>query len=238
MSDAADAPIERRLAGILSADVKGYSTLMRDDEVATVRTLTAYRGLMAEIIRGRRGRVVDSPGDNLLAEFSSVIDAVEAGVEIQAGLRKRNAELPEGRRMQFRIGVNLGEILVDGGRIYGDGVNMAARLEGLTDPGGIVISASVWDQIRDRMRVAVESLGERRVKNVAEPVNAYPIVADPAGRETATPSSLSASETGLALPDRPSIAVLPFANLSGGPEQEYLADGITEELITSLARLR
>jgi TolB-like protein len=229
---AADTPVERRLSGILSADVKGYSRLMRDDEVATVRMLTTYRALIGDVVRLHHGRVVDAPGDNLLAEFRTVMDTVTAAVEIQRALGERNADVDPGRRMEFRIGINLGEVLVDGERIYGDGVNIAARLEGLADAGGVVIAASAWDQVRNKILVTAESMGEQRVKNVEEPVRAFKLVLGP--------SSVSATAPPLApaLPDRPSIAVLPFANLSGDPEQEYLADGITEELITALAHLR
>ncbi|MFQ6672309.1 MAG: adenylate/guanylate cyclase domain-containing protein, partial [Candidatus Tectimicrobiota bacterium] len=152
--------VERKLTAILSADVKGYSRLMGDDEVATVWTITAYREVMATLIRQHRGRVVDSPGDNLLAEFASVVDAVQCAVEIQRELKARNAELPDHRKMEFRIGINLGDVIVDGERIYGDGVNIAARVEGLAEGGGICLSGTVYEQVRNKLAQGYESLGE------------------------------------------------------------------------------
>src|SRR5207249_3627080 len=162
--------VARKLAAILSADVKGYSGLMGEDEVATIRTLTAYRAVMATLIQRHRGRVVDSPGDNLLAEFASVLDAVQCAVEIQQELKLRNADLPAPRKMEFRIGINLGDVVVEGERIYGDGVNIAARLEGLAEAGGICIAGTVYDQIATRLTLGYEYLGEQAVKNIARPV--------------------------------------------------------------------
>ena len=170
--------VERRLAAILSADVKGYSRLIREDEEATVRTLTAYREVMASLIQQRRGRVVDSLGDNLLAEFSSVVDAVQCTVEIQRALNARNEELPVGRRMKFRIGINLGDVIVEGERLYGDGVNVAARLEALAEPGGICISSKVFEEVRNKLEVGFEDLGEQEVKNITEPVRVYRVKLD------------------------------------------------------------
>jgi adenylate cyclase len=171
--------IKRRLAAIMSADVKGYSRLMAQDEAATVRTLTSYREAMAILIEQHHGRIVDSPGDNVLAEFASVVDAVQGAVAIQRELKARNAELPDDRRMEFRIGINLGDIIVEGERIYGDGVNIAARLERLADPGGICISRTAYDQIEDKLPLGYEYLGERRVKNIAKPVRAYKVLLEP-----------------------------------------------------------
>ena len=171
--------IKRRLAAIMSADVKGYSRLMAQDEAATVRTLTAYRETMTILIEQHHGRVVDSPGDNVLAEFASVVDAAQGAVAIQKELKARNAELPDDRRMEFRIGINLGDIIVEGERIYGDGVNIAARLERLADPGGICISRTAYDQIEDKLPFGYEYLGERRVKNIAKPVRAYKVFLEP-----------------------------------------------------------
>ena len=166
----------RKLAAILSADVKGYSRLMGEDDEATVRTLTAHRMVMTTLIEQHRGRVVDSPGDNLLAEFASVVDAVRCAVEVQHALKARNAELPLNRRMEFRIGINLGDVIVEGERIYGDGVNIAARLEGLAEAGGVCIAGSVHEQVKAKVAVEYEYLGEREVKNIAEPVRVYRIV--------------------------------------------------------------
>ena len=171
--------IKRRLAAIMSADVKGYSRLMAQDEAATVRTLTAYRETMTILIEQHHGRVVDSPGDNVLAEFASVVDAAQGAVAIQKELKARNAELPDDRRMEFRIGINLGDIIVEGERIYGDGVNIAARLERLADPAGICISRTAYDQIEDKLPFGYEYLGERRVKNIAKPVRAYKVLLEP-----------------------------------------------------------
>jgi adenylate cyclase len=227
--------MERRLAALLSADVQGYSRLMGKDEEDTVRTLTAYREMMTTVIRDHRGRVVDSPGDNVLAEFSSVVDALRCAVAIQADLEARNAQRPAHRQMHFRMGVNVGDVLVDGARIYGDGVNIAARIEGLAPPGGICLSAGAHDQVRGKLPIAFEPMGEHTVKNIGEPIRVYRVVLpSPPG-----PSSISApvAPPRLALPDKPSIIVLPFTNMSGDPDQEYFADGITEDLITALSKI-
>ena len=175
----ADEGIKRKLAAILSADVKDYSRLMREDEVATIRTLTAYREVMTTLIKQHYGRVVDSVGDNLLAEFASVVDAVQGAIAIQKEVKTQNARLPEGRKMLFRIGINLGDLVVEGDRIYGDGVNLAARLEALADPGGICISRTAYDQIEDKLPLGYEYLGEKTVKNTVKPVRAYKVVFDP-----------------------------------------------------------
>ena len=164
---------KRKLTAILSADVKGYSRLMGEDDEATVRTITTYRKVITEVVQKHRGRVVDSPGDNILAEFASVIDAVSGAVEIQEELRVRNAELPEDRKMEFRMGVNLGDVIHEEDRIYGDGVNVAARVEGLADPGGICVSGTVFDQIESKLPLGYQFLGEQRVKNIAKPVRIY-----------------------------------------------------------------
>jgi adenylate cyclase len=280
--------MERKLAAIFSTDVKGYSRLMGEDEVATIRTITTYREVMATLIQQHRGRVVDSPGDNLLAEFASVVEAVQCAVAIQQELRVRNAELPPRRRMEFRIGINLGDVIAEGERIYGDGVNIAARLEGLAEAGGLCISGTVYDQIKTRLALEYEDLGAQAVKNIAEPVRVYrvrlePEAAAPAvsakeemaaggvgrtrpqqgdavrrvlrlswqksalalvglvlilgGMMTVWQRYFATSPPTLALPNKPSIAVLPFANLSGDPAQDYFSDGMTEVLITDLSKV-
>ena len=221
---------KRKLTAILSADVKGYSRLMGENEAETVRTLTSYRKIMGELIQQHRGRVIDSPGDNILAEFGSVVDAVQCSVAAQNEFKARNAELPETRRMVFRIGVNLGDVIEEEGRIYGDGVNIAARLEALADPGGICISKTAFDQIETKLPLRYEYLGEQQVKNIAKPVAAYRIRME---RDLTTADR----SLGLKLPDKPSIAVLPFANMSDDPEQEYFSDGISEDIISSLSQV-
>ncbi|MGD2125229.1 MAG: adenylate/guanylate cyclase domain-containing protein [Desulfobacteraceae bacterium] len=222
--------VKRKLAAIFSADVKGYSRLMGEDEVTTVHTLEKYRELMSGLVQQHRGRVVDSPGDNLLAEFTSVVDAVEAAVRIQRELEAKNAELPANRRMEFRIGINLGDVIEEGDRIYGDGVNIAARVEGLAEGGGICISGTVYDHIENKIAMEYEYLGERTVKNIRKPVRVYRVKMR---LEAAIPSAAK----DLKLPDKPSIAVLPFVNMSDDPRQEYFSDGMTEDLITDLSKI-
>ena len=222
--------VQRKLTAILSADVKGYSRLMGEDEVETIQTLTAYRELMAKLIQQHPGRVVDSPGDNLLAEFGSVVDAVQCAVEIQQELKAKNAKLPESRKMEFRIGINLGDVIVSGEQIYGDGVNIAARIEGLAEGGSIAISGTVFDQVKNKLSLVYEYLGEQDFKNISEPVRVYRIRLE-------TDAAVPGVSRGLKLPDKPSIAVLPFDNMSGDPEQGYFSDGITEDIITDLSKV-
>ena len=226
----AEKGFKRKLAAILSADVKGYSRLMGENEELTVRTLTAYREILSTLIQQHNGNVVDSTGDNLLAEFSSVVDAVNCAVAIQKQIRARNSQLPVSRRMQFRIGINLGDVVEEEGRIYGDGVNIAARIEALADAGGICISRNVFEQVKNKLKLEYEYLGEHSVKNIAEPVRVYRIMME---------SNIPAPEKGddLKVSEKPSIAVLPFDNISGDPEQEYFSDGITEEIITALSKV-
>jgi adenylate cyclase len=267
--------MERKLTAILCADVAGYSRLMGQNEVATLSTLTSHRRIIDSLIEQHRGRFVNSAGDSVLAEFASVVNAVQCASEIQAALRNENENLPAERRMELRIGVNLGDVMVEGEQIYGDGVNVAARLESLADPGGICISAKVHDEVAGKLELAYQDLGPQRVKNIAEPLRAWRIAA---GTVSAVQIRRSArrrwnigifSLTGLAiiaatvilvqhvsikappshasipaqqkpaltLPDKPSIAVLPFINLSGDPKQDYFSDGITDYLITDLSRL-
>jgi adenylate cyclase len=273
----ADKGYKRKLTAILSADVAGYSRLMAEDETATVTTIASYREIMASLIKQHRGRVVDSQGDNMLAEFSSVVDSVQCAVAVQNEFQARNAELAENRRMEFRVGINLGDVIDEDERIYGDGVNIAARLEALADPGGICISKTAFDQIETKLPLGYEYLGEQSVKNISKPVKAYRVLMEPdaAGkvigekrflgrisRRTALVAIItlavvagsligwniylhqskkvapaSVEKMALPLPDKPSIAVLAFDNLSGDPSQEYFSDGIAEEIITTLSKV-
>jgi adenylate cyclase len=267
----------RKLSGILSADAVGYSRLMQEDEALTIRTLEDSKRLMSELIKQFKGRVVDAPGDNLLAEFGSVVDATECAVKIQQELKAKNAEQPDNRKMEFRIGVNLGDVVEEADRIYGDGINIAARIEGLAEPGGICISRTAYDHVKNKLKLGYEYLGEHTVKNIAEPVRVYRVLmeAEAAGKvigekrflgkisrraaisviiilviiaggligwniylqqsKKVEPASLD--KMVYPLPDKPSIAVLPFDNLSGNPEQEYIADGFSENIITALSKL-
>jgi adenylate cyclase len=227
--------VERKLAAILSADVVGYSRLMAEDETATIRTLTDYREEIAMLVRQHRGRVVDSPGDNILAEFPTALDAVRGAVEVQRVIGVRNADLPAERRMEFRVGVHLGDVAVEGERIYGDGINIAARLEGLAEAGGICISGMVHSQVRNKLDLGYEDLGEQSIKNLPEPVRVYRVRLK--FEEAAAAETLPGMDE-LTVPGFsgvPAIAVLPFDNLSGDPDQEYFADGIAEDLITRLS---
>jgi len=266
--------VKRKLTAILSADVQGYSRLMGDDEKATVETITAYRKVMTDLIQTYHGKVVDAKGDNVLAEFPSVVDAIQCAVEIQKELTLRNADLPEQRRMAFRIGVNLGDVIEKDETIYGDGVNIAARLEGLADGGGICISGTAFDQVGKKLPLGYEYIGEQAVKNIEKPVRAYKVLVKPedVGKVIGEKARLktwhwtaifglavlvimvgglglwefyvrpdiapaSVEKMAHPLPDEPSIAVLPFDNMSKDPEQDYFSDGITEDIITALAKV-
>jgi adenylate cyclase len=268
----ADEGFKRKLTAILSADAVGYSRLMAEDEAATVKTMASYREIMSSLIKQHRGRVVDSPGDNVLAEFSSVVDAVQCAVAVQHGFQTRNAELPENRRMEFRIGINLGDVIDEEDRLYGDGVNISARLEALADAGGVCISGTAFDQVKGKLSLGYRFVGEQTVKNIPDPIRVYKVLMDERdagkliGAGKKTPKSrwaeiaaivvfvaiglviyqfyvrstaiepASVEKMAYSLPDKPSIAVLPFNNLSGNPEDEFIADGISESIITALSK--
>ena len=269
--------MERRLAAILAADVVGYSRLIRDDEAGTLAALKADREELIEPKVGqRKGRVVKLMGDGLLVEFPSSVEAVQCAVEIQHIVGDRNAGLPEDKRVTYRIGINIGDIVVEGDDIYGDGVNVAARLEGLAEPGGICIARNVFDQVKNKLDLTIDYLGEREVKNISEPVSVYRVVQDDKAAALVTPvvqvttqpafgiTAVAATSAALllaalggliwwqpwaskvepvsfdqvvpVLPDKPSIAVLPLVNMSGDSEQEYFADGMTEDITTDLSK--
>jgi len=270
--------LKRKLAAILSADVEGYSRLIGEDEVGTIQTLAEYKEAMTSFIKQHSGRVVDAPGDNLLAEFASAVDAVQCAVKIQWELAERNGNLPEDRKMYFRIGVNVGDVIDKDGLIYGDGVNIAARVEGLAEPGGICISGRAYDQVENKLDLSYEFLGEQKVKNITRPVRIYRVLSYPGApahrvvqakeavgrkwrklvlalvavivvgavaiagwqfyqRQANRVKVASVEKMAFSLPDKPSIAVLPFDNLSDDSKQEYFCDGITEDLITDLSKI-
>jgi adenylate cyclase len=224
--------VERKLAAIFAADVEGYSRLMGLDEVGTLRTLTAYRVIIDHLIAIHHGRIFSTAGDSLVADFASAVDALQCAIEVQEAIAKENADRPASEQMRFRIGLHVGDIIVQGDNLFGDGVNIAARLETLAEPGGICISGTVRDQIGTKLPLSFTDLGEQQVKNIAQPIRAYRVRGDTSPRDTPLVGSY------LPLPDKPSIAVLPFANMSGDPEQDYFADGMVEEIITALSRIR
>jgi adenylate cyclase len=221
----------RRLAAILAADVAGYSRLIGSDEAGTLNRLRTIRAEVIDpAIAAHNGRLVKTTGDGLLVEFSSVVGALHAAIEIQAGMTERNAPVPQDQRIEFRIGLNVGDVVVEDGDIFGDGVNVAARLEGLAEPGGICVSARVQEDAAGKLDLHFEDMGEQQLKNIARPVRVYRV------RDSAVPRP--PSPQALPLHEKPSVAVLPFANMSGDPEQEYFADGMVEEIITALSRIR
>jgi len=264
---------KRKLTAILSADVEGYSRLMAGDEAATVSAITHYRKLMVDLLQRHHGRVMDAKGDNVLAAFGSVVNAVQCAVEIQAAINLQNANLPEDRQMKFRIGINLGDVIEEGGTIYGDGVNVAARIESLAEAGGVCISKSAFEQVRNKLSLGYAYWEEHKVKNIPEPVRVYRVLTAPEeagkligekrraltrkwpGLAVATVAALvgllmwqfsyeklpkieaaSIDRMAFPLPDQPSIAVLPFDNMSDDPKQEFLCDGFAEEIITALSK--
>jgi len=224
--------VERKLAAIFAADVEGYSRLMGQDEVGTLRTLNRYRAIIDPLIASHRGRIFTTAGDSLVADFASAVDAVECAVAVQEAIAKENADRPAGEQMRFRIGIHVGDIMVQGDNLFGDAVNVAARLEALAEPGGVSVSGAVRDHVGTKLPLVFADLGEQQVKNIAQPIKAYRV-----GGET-SPTTTPVVGSSLPLPDKPSIAVLPFANMSGDSEQEYFADGMVEEIITALSRIR
>ena len=224
--------VERKLAAIFAADVEGYSRLMGRDEVGTLRTLMAYRVIIDRLIASHRGPIFNTAGDCLVADFASAVDAVQCAVAVQDAISKKNADRPADEQMRFRIGIHVGDIIVQGDNLFGDGVNIAARLEALAEPGAICVSGVVRDHVGTKLPLVFADLGEQQVKNIAQPVKAFWI------KSGTSPTVTPVVSSSLPLPDKPSIAVLPFANMSGDPEQEYFADGMVEEIITALSRIR
>ncbi|APG08709.1 MULTISPECIES: adenylate/guanylate cyclase domain-containing protein [Bradyrhizobium] len=228
-------PVERRLTAILAADVAGYSRLIGADEEGTLAQLKAFRkALVDPTIAKHRGRIVKTTGDGMLVEFASAVDATRCAIEVQRGMADENTEIPQAERIEFRIGIHLGDVIIDDNDIFGDGVNIAARLESIAVPGGISISRAVHDQVRDRINVCFDDKGEIALKNIARPVQVFAVSGAKESKTTVSPESKPA----LALPDKPSIAVLSFTNMSGDPEQDYFADGMAEDVITALSHFK
>ena len=231
--------MERRLAAVLAADVAGYSRLMGADEEGTLARLKAIRkALIDPTIAAYRGRIVKTTGDGMLVEFASAVDATRGAVEVQRAMPGQNADVPQDIRIEFRIGIHVGDIIIDENDIFGDGVNIAARLEGIAEPGGVCMSDDAYRQVRGKVEIACDDMGPQMLKNIAEPMRAWRVHLGGQGAATAQPASPASQAPALALPDRPSIAVLPFQNMSADPEQEYFADGLVEDIITALSRFK
>jgi TolB-like protein/class 3 adenylate cyclase len=231
--------VERRLAAVLAADVAGYSRLMGADEEGTLARLKAIRKALVEpAIASHRGRIVKTTGDGMLIEFASAVDAVRCAVEVQRGINRQNDGVPQDTRIEFRIGIHVGDVIFDDNDIFGDGVNIAARLEGIAEPGGVCMSDDTYRQVRGKVEIACDDLGPQTLKNIAEPMRAWRVQLGGQSAATAQPGSPPGQAPALALPDKPSIAVLPFQNLSGDPEQEFFADGMVEDITTALSRFR
>jgi adenylate cyclase len=227
--------VERRLVAVLAADVVGYSRLMGLDEEGTLARLKALRkALVDPTIAKHRGRIVKTTGDGMLVEFASAVDAARSAVEVQRGMADQNAPLPQDERIELRIGIHVGDIIIDDNDIFGDGVNIAARLEGIAEPGGICVSDDAQRQIRGKIDLAFDDMGPQSLKNIAEPMRAWRLQIDKKSPSTTPKKTVVEAAQPLALPDKPSIAVLPFQNMSGDPEQEYFADGIVEDIITAV----
>jgi adenylate cyclase len=229
--------VSRKLVAVFAADVEGYSRLMGADEVGTLRGLTERRAILDKFIGEHRGRIANTAGDSVLAEFGSAVEAVQCAVEAQTALAEANTGVPSDRQINFRIGVHIGDVMVRAGDLFGDGVNIAARLQTLAKPGGVCISGATYDQVRKVLPTTFTDLGVQQVKNIQEPIRAYQVSAPSEARDAA-PARVPETESRPSLPDKPSIAVLPFENMSGDPEQEYFADGMVEEIITALSRFK
>src|ERR1700747_3193233 len=235
MSDLGE--VSRKLVAVFAADVEGYSRLMGAGEVGTLRGLTERRAILDKLIGEHRGRIANTAGDSSLAEFGSAVEAVQCAVEAQTALAEANTGVPSDRQINFRIGVHIGDVMVRAGDLFGDGVNIAARLQTLAKPGGVCISGATYDQVRKVLPTTFTDLGVQQVKNIQEPIRAYQVSAPSEARDAA-PARVPETESRPSLPDKPSIAVLPFENMSGDPEQEYFADGMVEEIITALSRFK
>jgi len=234
-----DERVERRLAAILAADVAGYSRLMGANEEGTLAQLKAIRkALVDPTIATHRGRIVKTTGDGMLVEFASAVDAARCAVEVQRGMVVHSADVAQDLRIEFRIGIHVGDIIIDDNDIFGDGVNIAARLEGIAEPGGVCISDDAQRQIRGKIDIAFEDMGSQTLKNIIEPMRAWRMQVGSAEAEALPKDVFAGSGQPLALPDKPSIAVLPFQNMSGDPEQEYFADGMVEDVTTGLSRIK
>src|SRR6516164_3675552 len=229
--------VSRRLVAVFAADVEGYSRLMGADEVGTLKGLTERRAILDRFIENHGGRIANTAGDSVLAEFGSAVDAVQCAVKAQTALAEANSGIAADRRISFRIGIHVGDVMVRGGDLFGDGVNIAARLQSIAEPGGVCVSSMTYEQVRKVLPITFADLGAQHVKNIQEPIRAYQVSAPSKTREAA-PARVAEAESAPPLPDKPSIAVLPFENMSDDPKQEYFADGMVEEIITALSRFK